>query len=764
MADNTDDPGSAFALRSALTDPFEHFPIGVYRTAPDGTLLYVNQALQKMLRCPTREQLLGTSVVRSYQDPSDRDIWIEMIERTGAATQEVRIACEDGTTIWVLDSGRAIRDAAGVTQCYEGTLQDITQRREAEKRLKAERCYFGYLFEGLPEAIAMLDKDERVVRINSHFTKLFEYTAKDAVGRKIGELVVPREFAEEAEAICLRVAAGETVEIQSLRMTRSGRLVPVWIVGTPFIGPDNEATVYAIYKDTTLQIQGQEALEKSRRRFQSMIENATDMISIFTLDGRRTYVSPSMIRTLGEPEGDLIDHNVLDAIHPDDREKAAEFVRWLSLHPGETRSLEFRRRRFRDGEWRLLATVGKNLAADPSVGGIVVNARDITDERELQEQVRRSHKMEAVGRLAGGIAHDFNNLLTVIGSCAEFVLGDESLAAEHRADLLELKKATDRATSLTRQLLAFGRGQVLRPSTLDLNERLAELMPMLQRLFESTIEITIETSPKLWWVRADPGQIEQVLLNLALNARDAMPEGGKLRFATENIVIAAELKSLGNEYTMKPGEYVLLKVRDTGIGMDESTQRRIFEPFFTTKETGKGTGLGLATAYGIVKQSGGYIQVHTAPGKGAEFLIYLPRTELRTDQFEVQQPLTPSAAFGTILVVEDEPGVRHSLVRILAAEGYTVLSAPNGKDGLEAFVANDSAVDLLITDIVMPGMGGRDLARKCSDLRASLRVLYVSGYTKDSLLSQQTFDEGVEFLEKPFTRESVLKTVRQVLR
>jgi CheY-like chemotaxis protein len=330
--------------------------------------------------------------------------------------------------------------------------------------------------------------------------------------------------------------------------------------------------------------------------------------------------------------------------------------------------------------------------------------------------------------------------------------------------LVELKKATDRATALTRQLLAFGRGQVLRPSTLDLNERLAELLPMLTRLFESTIEIVIDTNPDLWWVRADSGQIEQVLLNLALNARDAMPEGGKLTFTTENIVISGGRKDVGQVYTMSPGEYVLLKVRDTGTGMDESTQRRIFEPFFTTKETGKGTGLGLATAYGIVKQSGGYIEVRTAPGQGAEFLIYLPRTELKTDQFELPELTSVLPAAGTILVVEDEEGVRQSLLRILAAEGYTVLSAPNGKDGLATFVAHAGDVDLLITDIVMPGMGGRDLARKCSELQKGVRVLYVSGYTKDSLLSQQTFDDGIEFLEKPFTRDSVLKTVRQALR
>ena len=352
----------------------------------------------------------------------------------------------------------------------------------------------------------------------------------------------------------------------------------------------------------------------------------------------------------------------------------------------------------------------------------------------------------------------------MISSCSDFILDDKDLAAEHRTDLLEVKKATDRATTLTRQLLALGRTQVLRPSTIDLNERLMELLPMIKRLFETTIDIRIETAPTLWAVRADPGQIQQVLLNLALNARDAMREGGALTFTTENVVIAAERIRLDEEYTMKPGDYALLRVRDSGVGMDEDTQRKIFEPFFTTKEMGKGTGLGLATAYGIVKQSGGYIKVRSAPGSGAEFQIYLPRTRATPGKMVRQVPRDKRPGSGTVLLVEDEPAVQHSLQRILTADGYTVLTATNGADALELFTARNREIDLLITDLVMPGLGGRALARECSALRDTLKVIYISGYTRDSLLSEQTFEEGTEFIEKPFTREIILDRIGRVLR
>ena len=407
----------------------------------------------------------------------------------------------------------------------------------------------------------------------------------------------------------------------------------------------------------------------------------------------------------------------------------------------------------------LLALTSLMLAAVIAEREAVEAAFELT-----RQQSRQGQKMEAVGRLAGGVAHDFNNLLTVIASCTDFVLGDPTLPEEHRVDLGEVKKATDRATSLTRQLLAFGRTQMLRPSTINVNDQLAHLLPMLKRLFESAIEIRMETAPNLWAVRADASQIEQVLLNLALNARDAMRDGGVLTFSTQNASIGSGQDTTDQEYVMKPGDYVLLRVRDTGIGMNAEIQRKAFEPFFTTKETGKGTGLGLATAYGIVKQSGGYIKLVTSPGKGAEFQIYLPRTDaMVADKVAVPPRHNGAPARGAVLLVEDETAVRHALERLLTGEGYTVLTAANGAEALPMFAGRKNEIELLITDIVMPAMSGRELAEQCRALRESLKVIYVTGYTRDSLLSQQTFEDGTEFIEKPFTRDAVLARIANVL-
>ena len=504
------------------------------------------------------------------------------------------------------------------------------------------------------------------------------------------------------------------------------------------------------------------ALRRSRQQHQDIVHYASVGVIQTDSAGKILLANPALARILGYdgPE-ELIGRSVADDVYWDQTQRSAIIARYELVAEGDALEVQWKRK---DGSPIWIDLHGRSVR-DSADGASYFEGfvYDLTARKSLELQFQQAQKMEAVGRLAGGVAHDFNNLLTVIASCTEFVLGDQTLADEHRHDLTEVRKATDRATSLTRQLLAFGRTQVLRPCTIDLNERLAELLPMLKRLFETTIDIRIETAPDIWAVRADPGQIEQVLLNLAINARDAMPDGGALTFKTENSVVSSEPAGL-RAYSMKPGEYVLLRVRDTGVGMSEDTQRKIFEPFFTTKEIGKGTGLGLATAYGIVKQSGGYINVRTAIGEGAEFLIYLPRTDAAPDRIVPARPRDDRPVSGTVLVVEDEAGVRQALQRILVAEGYTVVAASNGAEALELFAARGSDFDLLITDLVMPGMDGRELARQCCAGRGKLKVIYLSGYTRDSLLSQQTFEEGTEFIEKPFTRDAILERIARVLR
>jgi len=501
------------------------------------------------------------------------------------------------------------------------------------------------------------------------------------------------------------------------------------------------------------------ALQRSRQQHQDIVNFSSVGVLQTDLDGNILLANPALARILGyEKPEHLLGLNMADAVYWDRATRGALIERFDILGGGDAVEIQWKRK---DGSPIWVDVHGRSVkdSVAPYFEGFIY---DLTSRKQLESQFRQAQKMEAVGRLAGGVAHDFNNLLTVIASCTDFVLSDPTLGREHREDLTEVKKATDRATVLTRQMVAFGRTQVLRPATINMNDRLTELLPMLKRLFETTIEIRIQAAKDLWSVRADPGQIEQVLLNLAINSRDAMPDGGTLTFTTENAMIDSNPSGVGM-YRMNPGDYVLLRVRDTGVGMDEETQRKIFEPFFTTKEVGKGTGLGLATAYGIVNQSGGYIKVRTAPGKGAEFMIYLPRTDVLPETHTLHERKDGLPPSGTILVVEDEAAVRSALERMLIAGGYKVVAAPNGAEALKLFAAHKDQIDLLITDLVMPGMGGRDLARQCSAIRDSLRVIYISGYTRDSLLSPQTFEEGTEFIEKPFRSDAILDRIAQVL-
>jgi PAS domain S-box-containing protein len=406
---------------------------------------------------------------------------------------------------------------------------------------------------------------------------------------------------------------------------------------------------------------------------------------------------------------------------------------------------------------RLVATYG---FVPPDM--VLLHAEDVTEQRQNEEQLRVAHRMESVGRLAGGVAHDFNNLLTVIINHTAFAARD--VAKEHplQADLAEIGKAAERATFLTRQLLAFSRQQVLKPQVLDVNKIVGGMEEMLRRLLGEDIDLAVGLATGLAKVTADPGQIEQVVMNLAVNARDAMPDGGKLTIETAYVELDDVYAS--QHVGMKPGSYVRLSVSDTGCGMDEKTRARLFEPFFTTKQTGKGTGLGLATVYGIVKQSGGDIWVYSEPGHGTTFKVYLPR-ELSAKETAERAPQVSAGAAGaeTILVVEDEDAVRNLAKRILELAGYTVLTAANGGEALGICGKQQGSVSLVLTDVVMPGMNGKELTDRLAGLCPNLRVLYMSGYTDDAIVHRGVLAPGTHFIGKPFNAADLTRMVRKVL-
>ena len=411
--------------------------------------------------------------------------------------------------------------------------------------------------------------------------------------------------------------------------------------------------------------------------------------------------------------------------------------------------------RHKDGTWRVVESVGRNLASVPGVRGVVINSRDITDRRRLEEQLHHSQRLEAMGRLAGGVAHDFNNLLMVISGYSQMLLDTMLPGDPARDDLAQIAKAAKRATDLTHQLLAFSRRHVTRPALINLNELMLGMDRMLRRVMGEDIEVVTELGPDLKNVHADPGQIEQVILNIAVNARDAMPKGGKFTIKTAACGVRDDIGS--EQAELESSEYVMLSLAATGAGMDSPVLARVFEPFFTTKE--HGTGLGLSTSYGIIKRSGGDIRVESKPRCGTAFRIYLPAVEQVDSDAAATRESGALGGTETILLVEDEDGVRHVVESMLKRHGYQVLSTASSSEAVEVAERYSGEIDLVITDVVMPGMGGHKMAERLVEHRPAMRVLYVSGYGEpvDGLRKDA-------FLQKPFSSEDLALKIREIFR
>jgi signal transduction histidine kinase len=410
-----------------------------------------------------------------------------------------------------------------------------------------------------------------------------------------------------------------------------------------------------------------------------------------------------------------------------------------------------------------LFSTGVLRDAAGATAGYIAVITDLTEHKLLEAQLRQSQKMEAVGQLAGGVAHDFNNLLTVIKAHTFIALEGLPEDAPARADLVAVNKAAGRAADLTRRLLAFSRKQLLQPRVLDLNAAVSGVLPMLERLIGEDIEVVTQLDPSLHTVSADPAQLEQVIMNLAVNARDAMPHGGVFRIGTINVELLAP-RAVDDGFTMQPGSYVVLEVGDTGVGMDAATRARIFEPFFTTKEQGKGTGLGLAMVYGIVKQSGGYVRAESEPGMGTRFEIWLPRVE--TTSAAAPRAEHRAASRGgteTVLVVEDEQAVRHVVKRVLELQGYTVFAARNGYEALRIVREREGRIDLVMTDVVLPEMSGPAIVERLLAEWPHAKVLYMSGYAAEEATKRGLLEPGTALLKKPFTLDELARAVRGVL-
>ncbi len=617
---------------------FDGLPIGLYLTTPEGKFIDANPALAQMLGYHDREAFLDADLAELYIDASDRQRWKQLMEREGIVRDfEVRLRRRDGAIIWARDTARAEFDADGRVRYYEGSLEDITERKRAEERLRL----LGSAVHHAEDSIVITtagggSPGPRVVFVNPAFTKLTGYEERDVLGKSPALLRGPGEDLAALRSLGEALLRGET---------RRGETV---------------------------------GRRKDGRHFD-----------------REWYVTPL-------------------------RDEAGRITHFVSTQ------------------------------------------RDVTERKAIAEQLRRSQKMEALGRLAGGIAHDFNNLLTIIAGYGDALREGARTDPRLRLSVEAVMEAVDKAIALTRQLLAFGRKQVLEPRVQDLNAIVRDVERMLRRTLGSDVRLVTELDTPLGCVRVDGGQIAQVIVNLSINARDAMPRGGTLRVASKAVEL--DERYARQHPDVIPGRYALLSVSDTGHGMDAATLDLIFDPFFTTKQEGKGTGLGLSTVYGIVRQSDGHITVRSKPGRGTTFEIYLPIAEGPAVAVEVQpQAGPPPGGSETILLVEDEEVIREMLRDILGRSGYTVLAEGGGDAAIEAARRHAGPIHLLLSDVVMPGIGARELARRVGAAREGVKVLFLSGHTPEEI-GRRGIDAGeVPFLQKPFSPSVLLRKVREVL-
>lgn len=505
-------------------------------------------------------------------------------------------------------------------------------------------------------------------------------------------------------------------------------------------------------------------VRESEERFRALIEQSSDLVVTCDATGTVTYVSPSVESALGYTTAELSGLPLFEFAHPDDREAIESIlVQVLRTPTGAQRAAA--RFRHKDGRFLVFDGLGRNLLDNPAVRAIVIHARDITEQRRLEERLQQADRLDSIGRLAGGVAHDLNNILTVVLGYVEFIREDVAGGAPPSGDdLREIESAGGRARELVTQLLAFARRQVIAPRPEDLNAIVTRSELLLRRALGEDVTLVLALDPALWPVLVDPPQMEQVLLNLAINARDAMSAGGTLSIATANIVRTPE--QVAAHGGLVPGEYVSITVRDTGSGIAPTILPHIFEPFFTTKPPGVATGLGLSTVYGIVRQNRGDVAVESTPGGGSTFRITLPRfvSEAGTAETEPDSPATPELmGQETVLVAEDDPKVQQLTTRTLRQAGYTVIVAGSGSEALELARRHDGQIHLLVSDVVMPAMSGRELADRLLAERPGLRVLFVSGYTEHAIVHHGVLEPGVRFLAKPFTPSTLRQCVRAML-
>jgi len=734
----------------------ENATVGIYRTTPQGDILMANPTLVRMLGFKDFEELATRNLEEDGFEPNyARKLFRERMEKDGVVTgMEEAWTRQDGSAIFVRESARAIRGEDGKIMYYDGIVEDITEHKRAEEALRLTQ----FSVEHASDAVFWMDPQGRILYVNEAACRSLGRSHEELLSLSIPEidpLVRKNGWGKSWAAVKARGSA----VLETQHQTKQGRVFPVEVTAN-YLEFGGKEYSFSFARDITERKQA----EAEHVRLVTAIEQSAEAVVITSTSGEIEYVNPAFSRITGYSREEALGQNPR-MLKSGNQDPALYQQLWETILQGKVWHGELINRR-KDGS---LYHEQMNIAPVRGEGGevthFIATKQDITARKELEQRFVQAQKMEAVGRLAGGVAHDFNNLLTVINGYAQILTQRSSPKDPRRSLFEEIQMAGERAATLTRQLLAFSRRQVLEPRVLDLSSVLGNTEKLLRRLIGEDIELATKLNPGLGRVKVDPGQIEQVIMNLAVNARDAMPQGGKFIIETANVEVDEDFAR--SHKPMTTGKYVMVSVSDTGCGMDLATQAHMFEPFFTTKPKGKGTGLGLATVYGIIKQSGGFIWVYSEPGQGATFKIYFPCVQEvapTAAHAKVRRATKLAKGKETILVVEDEVGVRSLVCETLKSKGYNTLEAEGGAQALNIAERYTKPIHLLLTDVVMPLVGGKELATRLSASHPESKVLYMSGYTDDAVVRHGIADGGPPLLQKPFLPNALLLKVREVLR
>jgi PAS domain S-box-containing protein len=797
------------ALRASETryrTLFENAPIGIYRAAPDGRILAANPALIQMLGYSSSSELATRNLEQEgYHPDYPRSRFKERIEREGEVRgMDSLWTKRDGSTICVRENARAVRGADGAVLYYEGTVEDITEHKQAEEKIRQRNRELallnqviavsvsnsepGVILEAVcrelanafdvPHAVAALLNEEKTEAV-----VVAEYSAAESAQTTLGQVFPVKGNPSFQYVLSHRVPLivggtqhdlrlAQIHELMRERGTVSLLLLPLLIedevvgglgldtVEPRHFSPEEVSLAWSV-ADQVAGALARAQLAQTQQRLIAAIEQAAESVIITDTQGVLLYVNPGFEQASGYSRAEVIgqDANILASGKHD-----AAFYRdlWATISAGRVWHGRFINRKIDGSLYTEDATITPVRGENGAIVSYVSVQRDVTRELQLEEQYRQAQKMELVGRLTAGIAHDFNNLLTAINGFAELARSKSAPGDPLAESLDKILSSGWRAADLVRQLMAFSRKQVVEPQVLSLNEVVANMDKMLRRVIGEDIALKMILAPDVWRVKVDPAQIEQVIVNLAVNARDAMPDGGHLTIETANMVLDEDYAA--RHLDVQPGRYVVLAVSDDGVGISDEVKAHLFEPFFTTKGSGKGTGLGLATVFGIVKGSDGHIWCYSEVGQGTTFKIYLPAIQSAAASAVRREELGGlRGGSETILLVEDDPSVRELTARVLRQQGYTVLAASNGDEALRLAREHRQPIHLLLTDVVMPGLSGRALIKQLAQIYPGLKTLFMSGYTDDAIVHQGVLEPGVAFLQKPFSPLALARKVRGVL-